>query len=145
MRRQHPALLHDTEDEERIERIAGISEPPTRIAEPDLFDAVLDLEAPGIAGVAGKLPLHAVLVGRRMLHYVDFRMCGEHLIVDLAREREHPHSDPPRSFTLRAKYLVYPCAIAPRALSMIAPAFGGISSDRQATCPSGRTRTSRRL
>ena len=79
MPRQHAALLHRIEHEIGVDGVAREAEPPARVAEPHLLDAVLDLEPPGFGRIAGKLALDAVFVGRRMLDHFKLGMACEHL------------------------------------------------------------------
>src|SRR5207344_2219371 len=68
----------------RIQRITRVAKPPARIAEADLFHAILDLEPPGIGGVARKLPFDAVFVRTGPLYDLKLRMRGKNLIVHTA-------------------------------------------------------------
>jgi hypothetical protein len=82
--RQNPTFFHHREHEIRTDRVARETEPPSRIAEANLLHASLDLEPPGIGGIARMLTLDAVLVRRRPLHHFELGMGCEHLIVHAA-------------------------------------------------------------
>jgi hypothetical protein len=84
MRRQNSPLLHHLEHEIRVDGIARIAEPPARVAEPDLAHPVLDLEQPAVGGVAREQPLDTVIVRARTARDFQFRMPGQHLVMNPA-------------------------------------------------------------
>ena len=76
-------LAQRLEYEIGVDGVARIADPPAGVAEAHALDAVLDLEQPGVGGVAWKQPLDAVL-RRRPPHRLKLGMAGQHLVVDAA-------------------------------------------------------------
>ena len=77
---KHTFLLQLVENVVRADRVAGVTQSPPRIAEPDLNDARSDAELELIMQAVRSPLLDSILIGRRASNCFKLRMAIEHAL-----------------------------------------------------------------